>query len=44
MPDQHDLDRQNDRHLFTPLVLMAAIIALGVLIIALTGHSLVAAG
>jgi len=42
MPDQHDLDRRNDMRLLTPLLLMAAIIALGILVFAYTGHSLAA--
>jgi hypothetical protein len=44
MPNQHDLDRQNDIRLLTPLLLMAAIVAIGVLIYAFTGHSLAATG
>ena len=44
MPDQQDIDRKNDRRLLTPLLLMAAILALGILIYAYTGHSLAASG
>jgi hypothetical protein len=40
MPDQHDLDRKNDIRLLTPLLLMAAILAAGVLVYALTGHAI----
>jgi hypothetical protein len=44
VPDQHDLDRKNDIRLLTPLLLMAAILAAGILLYAYTGHSLAAAG
>jgi len=43
MPNQHDLDHRNDVRLLTPLLLMAAILAVGVLIYAYTGHALAAA-
>ncbi|HTV35801.1 MAG TPA: hypothetical protein VMF12_05160 [Xanthobacteraceae bacterium] len=39
---RNDLDRKNDIRLLTPLLLMAAILAVGILIYALTGHSLAA--
>lgn len=42
MPDQRDLDRKNDIRFLTPLLLMAAILAVGILIYALTGHALAA--
>ena len=38
MPDQRDLDRKNDIRLLTPLLLMATILAAGILLYALTGH------
>ena len=44
MPYHHDLDRKNDIRLLTPLLLMAAILALGVLVYAYTGHALAAPG
>ena len=44
MPNQQDLDRKNDIRLLTPLLLMAAIPAVGILIYAYTGHSLAATG
>ena len=44
MPYQNEFDRKNDIRLLTPLLLMAAIIAVGVLIWAYTGHALAAAG
>jgi hypothetical protein len=44
MPDQRELDRKNDMRLLTPLLLMAAILALGILIYGYTGHSLAATG
>lgn len=44
MPDQLDLDRKNDIRLLTPLLLMAAILAAGLLLYAYTGHSLAATG
>jgi uncharacterized protein (UPF0333 family) len=43
MPDQRDLDRKNDIRLMTPLLLMGVILAVGILIYALTGHALAAA-
>lgn len=39
MPNQHDLDRKNDIGLLTPLLLMAVILAVGILIFAYTGHA-----
>jgi hypothetical protein len=42
MPSQRDIDRQNDARLLTPLLLMALMIAAGVLFYALTGHALAA--
>jgi hypothetical protein len=42
MPSQRDIDRQNDARLLTPLLLMALVIAAGVLFYALTGHALAA--
>jgi hypothetical protein len=42
MPSQHDLDRKNDAHLLAPLLLMAVLLAVGILIIVYTGHSLAA--
>ena len=44
MPYQNDFDRRNDRRLLTPLLLMAVIIAVGVLVWAYTGHALAAGG
>ena len=43
MPSQRDFDRNNDIRLLTPLLLMAATLALGILIYAYTGHALAAA-
>ena len=40
MSDQHDLNHRNDARLLMPLLLMALIIAIGVLIAAYTGHAL----
>lgn len=42
MPSQRDIDRHNDARLLTPLLLMALVIAVGVLFYALTGHALAA--
>ena len=42
MPSQRDIDRINDARLLTPLLLMALVIAAGVLFYALTGHALAA--
>ena len=42
MPSQRDIDRHNDAQLLTPLLLMALVIAAGVLFYALTGHALAA--
>jgi hypothetical protein len=39
MPSQRDIDRRNDARLLTPLILMALVIAAGVLFYALTGHA-----
>ena len=41
MPSQRDIDRQ-DARLLTSLLLMALVIAAGVLFYALTGHALAA--
>ncbi|MFZ1153134.1 MAG: hypothetical protein WAR76_25955 [Xanthobacteraceae bacterium] len=43
MPSQRDIDRRNDARLLTPLLLMALVIAAGVLFYALIGHALAAA-
>jgi hypothetical protein len=42
MANQRDLDRRNDTRLLTPLLVMALVIAAGVLFYALTGHALAA--
>ena len=42
MRNQRDIDRRNDARLLTPLLVMALVIAAGVLFYALTGHSLAA--
>ena len=42
MPSQRDIDRRNDARLLTPLLLMALVIAAGVLFYTLTGHALAA--
>ena len=42
MASQCDIDRRNDARLLTPLLLMALVIAAGVLFYALTGHALAA--
>jgi hypothetical protein len=42
MPNQHDLDRKNDMRFLTPLLLMALILACGILFYAYGGHSLAA--
>jgi hypothetical protein len=42
MANQRDLDRQNDMRLLTPLLLMATILAFGILVYAITGHALAA--
>ncbi len=44
MPTQHDIDRKNDTRFLTPLLLMALVLAGGILIYAFTGHSLAATG
>lgn len=44
MLSQRDLDRRNDVKFLTPLLLMALILACGVLFYAYTGHSLAATG
>ena len=44
MVNQRDLDRQNDMRLLTPLLLMATILAFGILAYAFTGHALAAGG
>jgi len=38
MPTQHDLDRRNDMRLLTPLLLMAVILAMGILLYLCNGH------
>ncbi len=40
MANKRDIDRRNDANLLTPLLLMALVIAAGVLFYALTGHAL----
>jgi hypothetical protein len=40
MLNRRDVDRRNDARLLTPLLLMALVIAAGVLFYALTGHAL----
>jgi len=42
MANQRDIDRRNDTRLLTPLLVMALVIAAGVLFYALTGHALAA--
>jgi len=42
MPNQHELDRKNDAKFLTPLLLMALILACGVLLFAYAGYSLAA--
>ena len=42
MPNRHDFDRKNDVKFLTPLLLMALVLACGVLLYAYTGHSLAA--
>jgi hypothetical protein len=39
---QHEIDRRNDAKLLTPLLLMALMIAAGILFYALSGHALAA--
>jgi len=39
---QHEIDRRNDAKLLTPLLLMALMIAAGILFYALSGHVLAA--
>jgi hypothetical protein len=39
MANQRDLDRHNDARLLTPLLLMATILAVGILVYAFTGHA-----
>jgi hypothetical protein len=41
MPTQRDIDRRNDTRLLTPLLVMALVIAAGVLFYVLTGHAAV---
>lgn len=41
MANQRGIDRRNDTKLLTPLLLMALVIAAGVLFYALTGHAAV---
>ena len=40
MKNQRDLDRENDVKFLTPLLLMALLLAFGILLYAYTGHSL----
>ena len=42
MPDQDNRDRINDNRFLTPLLLMAAILAAGILLFAYAGHALAA--
>lgn len=44
MPYQDEHDRVNDKRLLTPLLLMAVIVALGVLVFAYTGHAVAVSG
>jgi hypothetical protein len=39
---QHEIDYRNDAKLLTPLLLMALVIAAGILFYALSGHALAA--
>ncbi len=41
MTSQRDIDQRNDTNLLTPLLLMALVIAVGVLFYTLTGHAAV---
>jgi hypothetical protein len=40
MSSQRDIDRRNDARFLTPLLVMALVIAAGVLFYALAGHAL----
>jgi len=40
MPDRRDLDRRNDARFITPLLVMALILAVGILIVTYGGQSL----
>lgn len=42
--DQHNRDRRNDIRFLTPLLLMAAVLAVGILLFAYAGHALAASG
>jgi hypothetical protein len=42
MTGRSDLDRRNDSRLLTPLLLMAVLLAVGLVVYAYTGHSLAA--
>ena len=44
MPNQQELDRKNDVRLLTPLLLMAVLVAIGLLVYAYAGHAFAAAG
>jgi hypothetical protein len=44
MPNQHDVDRRNDKRLLTPLLLMAVIVVAGILIYSYSAHALVMSG
>jgi len=39
MPNQRDIDRRNDAKFLTPPLLMAALLACGILLYAYTGHA-----
>jgi len=44
MPNQRDLDRRNDTRFLTPLLIMALILAIGILVYAYSSQSLARAG
>jgi hypothetical protein len=44
MPNEQERDRRNDIRFLTPLLIMAVILACGILVFAYTGHSLAAPG
>lgn len=39
MPNQHNIDRRNDRRLLTPLLVMAVIVMAAIVIFTYTGHA-----
>jgi hypothetical protein len=39
MPNQHNIDRRNDRRLLTPLLVMAVIVMAAIVIYTYTGHA-----